>query len=194
MRIDAGRSNDDSKPDDGGCRDVRYAAYGSNLHPLRLAERIASARLFGTAFLPGWALRFHKLSKDGSGKCNIVPGGDGVHLAIFDISPADKAVLDAIEGVGSGYLSRDLDVPGVGPCAAYVAQASHVDDSLLPYDWYRQLVLLGAQANGFPSSYVDGIRAVPGRADPDRRRVALNRRLIEAIGNAPALTDGQAMP
>lgn len=163
-----------------------YAAYGSNLHPLRLRERIASARLLTTAFLPGWALMFHKRSKDGSGKCNIRQGGDGVHLAVFDISRADKSVLDRIEGVGMGYLRHDVDVPGVGRCATYVAQASHVDDSLLPYDWYRELVLLGARAHAFPPRYVDGIAAVRSQPDPERRRDALNRRTIAAISDRQA--------
>jgi hypothetical protein len=34
---------------------VLYAAYGSNLHPLRLAARAPSAALLGTCALPGWS-------------------------------------------------------------------------------------------------------------------------------------------
>lgn len=165
---------------------MRYAAYGSNLHPLRLRGRIASARLLTPAFLPGWTLKFHKRSRDGSGKCNILEGGDGVHVAVFEISPAGKAALDRIEGVGLGYLHQDVDVPGVGRCATYVAQSSHIDESLLPYDWYRELVLLGARSHAFPPHYVDGIAAVHSRSDPVRSRDALNRRTIAAI------LDGQA--
>ncbi len=168
-----------------------YAAYGSNLHPLRLRERIASARLLTRALLPNWRLEFHKRSMDGSGKCNILPGGNGVRLAVFEISPADKVVLDCIEGVGAGYLHYDVDVPAVGRCATYVAQASHVDDALLPYDWYQELVLLGARAHSFPRPYVDAIAAVHSNTDPDPLRDALNRRTITAIRNAQA-TAGRA--
>ncbi len=148
-----------------------YAAYGSNLHPLRLTQRIASARLVATRFLPGWSLHFHKLSQDGSGKCNILRGGDGVHFAIFDICTADKRVLDRIEGVGVGYSNASLSIPGLGDCATYAAQPSHIDDSLAPYDWYKELVLTGARLHGFPDKYLDRIESTLAHADPhpDRR-------------------------
>ena len=35
-----------------------YAAYGSNLHPVRLRERVPSAELLGTGVLEGRELRF----------------------------------------------------------------------------------------------------------------------------------------
>ena len=106
-----------------------YAAYGSNLHPLRLTERISSAQLVTTSFLPNWSLQFHKRSNDGSGKCNILSGGDGIHVAIFDISAADKLVLDSIEGLGVGYSETLLSVPDIGTCVSYVAEQSYIDDS-----------------------------------------------------------------
>ncbi len=147
-----------------------YAAYGSNLHPLRLTRRIASARLVATRFLPDWSLHFHKRSADGSGKCNILKGGDGVHFAVFDIGAADKLVLDSVEGVGAGYSNASLNIPGLGDCATYIAQASHIDDSLAPYDWYRELVLAGARLHRFPGEYLDRIEATPARIDPDVER------------------------
>ena len=148
-----------------------YAAYGSNLHPLRLAQRVVSARLVATRFLPDWSLHFHKRSQDGSGKCNILRGGEGVHFAIFDISAADKLVLDRIEGVGAGYSNASLRVPGLGDCATYAAQPSHIDDSLAPYDWYKELVLTGARLHRFPDKYLDRIESTLADADPhpDRR-------------------------
>jgi gamma-glutamylcyclotransferase len=47
-------------------------AYGSNMLSARLRERVPSARPAGTACLPGFSLRWHKVSVDGSGKCNVV--------------------------------------------------------------------------------------------------------------------------
>lgn len=149
---------------------MRYAAYGSNLHPARLAERLPSARLRGAGQLPDWSLRFHKLSKDASGKCSIVRGDEGVYFAIFDISESDKATLDRIEGVGSGYRAASLRIPPYGECATYIAQASYVDDSLQPYDWYRELVLLGARYHGFPDDYVARIELTQAISDPENKR------------------------
>lgn len=149
-----------------------YAAYGSNLHPARLAERLPSARLLGTGQLQDWSLRFHKRSRDASGKCNIVPGREGACFAIFDISRDDKSVLDRIEGVGSGYAAASLIIPPFGECATYIAEASHVDDALRPYDWYRQLVLAGANYHGFPDDYIARIERVQAVGDPDAERGA----------------------
>ena len=151
---------------------MRYAAYGSNLHPLRLSDRISSARLINTEFLPDWSLHFHKRSVDGSGKCNIVPGGSGVYVAVFDISDADKIVLDKIEGLGSGYNEISLAVPGIGDCVSYGAEDSYIRDSLIPYDWYKELVLVGARAHGFPANYVQRIEMVAAQPDSDSERSA----------------------
>ena len=47
-------------------------AYGSNMPSARLRGRCPSARAIGIAELRGHELRWHKRSKDGSGKCDIV--------------------------------------------------------------------------------------------------------------------------
>jgi hypothetical protein len=149
---------------------MKYAAYGSNLHPLRLSDRIASAQLVADVFLPDWSLKFHKRSEDQSGKCSIRAGSDGVHLAVFEISLEDKIRLDRIEGVGEGYSEISLRIPGLGQCVSYAASESHIDDSLRPYDWYKELVLLGARFHGFPDDYLDHIESVPAIEDPDPDR------------------------
>lgn len=158
-----------------------YAAYGSNLHPLRLSRRLATARLLGTSFLDDWSLRFHKRSVDGSGKCSIQNGSSGVHFAIYDISEADRQLLDTIEGVGSGYSEISIDVPGFGPCFSYAASDTHIDDSLIPYDWYKKLVLAGARAHGFPAAYIEKILSVASRRDPDLVRQQEMRGLVDLI-------------
>ena len=151
---------------------LTYAAYGSNLHPARLMERTPSARLLGTARLPDWSLEFCKRSRDESGKCTLQPGYDGVHVAIFELSAADKSILDAIEGVGNGYDEISLRIPGHGECYSYIAEASHIDETLQPYDWYKQLVVAGARLHRFPLSYVQRLNAVSTKTDPDRERAA----------------------
>ena len=60
--------------------------------------------------------------------------------------PSDKARLDAIEGVGKGYVPSILAVPGYGLCATYVAETGYLDAALPPFCWYRDLVLVGAMA------------------------------------------------
>lgn len=151
---------------------LRYAAYGSNLHPERLARRVPSATLEGTAPLPGMSLHFHKRGRDGSGKASLRPGASerGVHVAIYTLDVGDKPTLDRYEHLGIGYHEHALDVAGFGRCFTYLATPTHIEDSLAPFCWYHELVVLGCNAHGFPADYVDEVRAVDRREDPDERR------------------------
>lgn len=158
-----------------------YAAYGSNLHPVRLSRRLATARLLGTAFLADWSLQFHKRSVDASGKCSIARGSSGVHFAVYEISEADKKVLDQIEGAGSGYTEVSLVVPVYGRCFSYTASETHIDDTLAPYDWYKELVLAGARVLGFPGTYIKAIHAIKAEKDPDLDRRQEMRDLVDLI-------------
>jgi hypothetical protein len=137
---------------------------------VRLRARTPSARLAGTAYLPDWSLRFHKLSIDASGKCSIKKGSSGVYVAVYRMSEVDKRKLDRIEGVGDGYVDARIAVPGFGECATYIAADARVDDSLHPYDWYREMVLLGCESLSLPEHYarrIEGVAAIP---DPDSAR------------------------
>ncbi len=160
---------------------MRYLAYGSNLHPTRLRERVASAELLGTARLQGWQLRVHKRGQDGSAKCNVVLGPDAVHVAVFEMAAGDKPTLDRVEGLNRGYRERWLCLPDYQECFFYQASDGYVDDRLLPFTWYKQLVLLGCERHGFPRNYVDDIRAMPDRMDRDQQRHAKNMAMVEKI-------------
>lgn len=149
---------------------LRYAAYGSNLHPTRLRARVPSARLRGTAALEGYALRFHKRSRDGSAKCDLVAADEVAHVAIYELDADHKTWLDAIEGVGAGYEIATLDVPGHGTCFAYVASASHIEPMLEPFVWYRALVEIGCRYHGFPRAYLERVAATAAIDDPDAAR------------------------
>lgn len=158
-----------------------YAAYGSNLHPGRLRERIRSAKLRGTAFLSRYTLQFHKRGQDRSAKCGFTDCGRGLHVAIYEVNDPDRKVLDRIEGVGKGYDVDEISVPGFGRCFTYVASRTHIDELLHPFDWYREMVLLGCLRHAFPAPYRERIAAVPVIADPDPERRERNWRTVELL-------------
>jgi hypothetical protein len=87
--------------------------------------------------------------------------------------------LDGIEGLGLGYAERDVcvvDAQGaVEMVSAYAASPSHIDDSLLPYGWYLELVVAGATALDLPEWYIDVLRVTPTTVDPDWGRAERNR-------------------
>ncbi|MDH3532641.1 MAG: gamma-glutamylcyclotransferase [Gammaproteobacteria bacterium] len=160
---------------------LRYAAYGSNLHPHRLGRRVPSCDLLGTSFLPDHALHFHKQGMDGSGKCNIQAGGPGVYVAIYSIAATEKPLLDTFEHAGIGYAVSTIDVPGFGSCFTYVANDAHIVDNLDPYCWYREMVVLGCHRLGFPTAYISGITAVTPLRDPDHKRREAQWQLLAAM-------------
>ena len=158
-----------------------YAAYGSNLHPMRLVQRVPSAKLIGTGIVPGFGLRFHKRSLDGSAKCDIVEADSDIHVAVFDIPFAEKPLLDKVEGLGSGYDEKQIAVPGFGDCQTYKAAETHIDPALTPYSWYKALVLVGSAFNNFTKRYIQSIQDVSDQRDPDEQRHAKNMALVEAM-------------
>lgn len=164
---------------------VRYAAYGSNLHPLRLQARVGMARRLGTSVLEDTALRFHKRGNiDGSGKCNFIGHpGERLHLAVYELPEAAIAALDAAEGAGFGYEQSTIRVDGFGECMTYLAQSSHIDETLEPFTWYKALVLAGCRWHRFPGAYIEAIEATPAAVDPDQDRHARHLRLLEALGS-----------
>ena len=164
-----------------------YLGYGSNLHPLRLRQRVPSCRLLGKVALPGYRLVFHKSGMDDSGKCDLLETGYPDDIAwgvLFTMAGEDKPALDEAEG--PGYLCSDLDVIFDGkPIEAmtYLARPERQDPAMVPFDWYRELVLVGARLHEFPPGYITEIGQVPTRPDPDRERARLNEELLGLMRN-----------
>ena len=72
---------------------------------------------------------------------------------------------------------NDLDTPTFGKVGrdlttedAYIAARSHFEPDLLPYEWYRSLVIAGARYHGFPENYISDLERVDCINDPDLQR------------------------
>jgi len=163
-----------------------YFAYGSNLHPLRLQKRVRSARFLGLVPVTGYRLRFHKRHhEDNSGKCNIHLTGqpeDRIYGALYEMNADEKFLLDQCEG--EGYRCDTLSVEFADnfyETFVYIAEESHIDDSLIPHSWYQQIVLLGAEYHQLPDDYLKYIREVRAAEDPDHEQRERNYRLIDEM-------------
>ncbi|REJ81117.1 MAG: gamma-glutamylcyclotransferase [Acidobacteria bacterium] len=161
-----------------------YFAYGSNLLVARLrqADRCPSARPLTVARLDRHRLDFAKRSDvDGSSKCTVLPDpARSVHGVLYEIAQAhERRALDAVEGVGKGYEVQEVSVSclagGRHTAFTYIAQPAWTDPALLPYDWYRDLVLHGALEHGLPEELVARLRRTATRTDPDRARAERER-------------------
>jgi len=89
--------------------------------------------------------------------------------------------LGKIEGVGFGYSEISLSLPGFGDCVSYIAEESHIDNSLRPYDWYKEFVLVGARFHGFPDEYLKRIESIQTRCDPDPDRRGKEWETVEMV-------------
>jgi hypothetical protein len=166
---------------------VEYLAYGSNMLTSRLAARVPSARDPRVAALPGFVVRYRKISVDGSAKCDLVRAEPSAtaYGVVFAIAPRDKLSLDGFEGAGRGYheerLAVEVDGRELHPLV-YLADASHVVDGLVPFDWYRDIVVAGAREHDLPAAYIREQLDVPARADPDEARSLRERSVLGDIG------------
>ncbi len=147
-----------------------YFAYGSNLGTMRLRDRGIAAKPAGPAQLHGHLLRFHKRSKDGSGKANALRTGrkdDVVWGVLFELTTEDLSRLDGFEGRGKGYerverLVMLADGSEVS-CWVYLASADSIDDLLRPTVDYLRLVVDGAREHQLPPEYLRMLEAVQVR-------------------------------
>lgn len=159
-------------------RSTLYFGYGSNLLAARLEHRLGPCVRLGAASLPGYALRFHKRGRDGSGKCDAFHTGDPTDRlwgGVFRLDDRQLAELDRIEGPGYERATVAVILGGrlVG-ADLYVARLEARAPGLAPYDWYKEFVLAGACELALPRGYRDAIGAVPSLPDPGRARAARN--------------------
>ena len=148
-----------------------------------------SCKALGIATLPSHALRFHKRSKDKSGKCNAVASGNDTSVigVLFSFDPADRAKLDKAEGVGSGYEHTMVTVINDEgrrrAVLTYLATPGYIDDSLSPYGWYKDFVLEGGREHGLPPDYIaEYIQSVEAIEDPDKARDKMRRATLANPG------------
>lgn len=142
----------------------------------RLKKRCKSARVIGPAWVDGYTLAFTKKSEDGSGKATLVKSADHgarVHGVLFELDERGKRALDRDEGPGYACVGVEvLSGKNARSTSAitYIAHLDRIDGTRLPFDWYLDLVVRGAEQHGLPDEYVGALAATPFKADPDLTR------------------------
>jgi gamma-glutamylcyclotransferase len=160
---------------------MKYFAYGSNMLEVRFKHRsrAPSASCIGVGMLRGYQIRFHKMGKDGSAKCNALKTenlGDTVYGVVFHVADREMLLLDKEEDIGRGGYSRSkVNIEMVNGSreplvACYFANPKFIDDSLHPFEWYKALVVAGAQEHNLPEEYVQVLREHPDIYDTDKGR------------------------
>ena len=162
-------------------------AYGSNMNLNRLTKRVPSAVKVCNAFLPGYKLVCNKISKDGSAKANIMKTDNLAELVwgvLFTIDDKEKPLLDKAEGLGKGYNEDKLtffdDAGNTYTAQVYIADSNSIDNTLLPYDWYKEFIISGAIQNKLPAEYILNLKSIPCIRDHDAERRKNNYSILSA--------------
>jgi len=167
-----------------------YFAYGSNLHPHRLADRLGAVSLIGVVRLANTRLLFDKVGRDHSGKCNLELNvtESEVWGALYELTEEQFATLDQHESRGHGYARESVSVSTNGDTViadTYIAMPEFRDGNLQPFSWYRDLVLAGARHHQFPPDYCRHLEDTTVISDPDRERRAHWHAFAQALLDNP---------
>jgi len=150
---------------------MKYFAYGSNMFTYRLEKRVGKVEIIGVCKLPRYCLQFNKVSVDSSLKANITTDdNDDVFGVLFEINPNKKDELDKAEGLGKGYRINEIEVEQIETnektrAFTYVAEKIDNSNANKPYDWYLQLITIGAEEHNLPEEYVNRIKSVSTKED-----------------------------
>ncbi len=74
---------------------------------------------------------------------------------LFVVQAPEIPALDRAEGLRKGYHKSTPEVlaeTGATPCFLCLADENAIDDSLKPYDWYKQVIVIGAKEHGLRMS------------------------------------------
>lgn len=167
-----------------------YFSYGSNMHAKRLWERVPSAKFIAVACLTGYELKFNKKSKDESGKANILKSdGADVYGVLWQINISDMENLDKAEGLGYGYNKDKIMIHKDGcispksetvEALTYVGDVKYLDDTLIPYAWYKSFVVEGAKDHGLPEGYIAHLAKTSSKEDLNNERKQKNLIILNA--------------
>jgi hypothetical protein len=146
---------------------THYAAYGTNMDPVRMGERCPHSPLSTVGWLQGWRLTFggEEHGWDGALTTIVEDPIDQVFVALYDVSREDESALDSWESADSG-LYRKTKVR-VATMAGSVVAWTYVLDAYeggLPSASYLGVLADAAEAADAPADYVAALRRRPCRS------------------------------
>ncbi|MPZ60334.1 MAG: gamma-glutamylcyclotransferase [Propionibacteriales bacterium] len=144
-----------------------YAAYGSNLDPVRMSQRCPHSPLRGAGWLTDWRLTFggEAFGWDGPLATVVEDPLHQVFVAVYDLTAEDERALDEWEGVDHAFYRkirvRVQTLDGDRLAWVYVLDAY---EGGLPSASYLGLIADAAEAAGAPDDYVAELRSRPCRS------------------------------
>lgn len=172
---------------------MKYFAYGEKMFTPQLQAIVPNASVMGVAKIRGYKLFFHsKGHDDPSGKCNIIPVRDlscEVMGVLYEIAPAERHLLDRCEHLGYGIQETTLKVSPLNDdndnpdqfAFTYIANKENVFEDLIPFSWYKDLIISGAREHHLPEDYIKHLENMACMQDPNAYRANKQKRFLESI-------------
>ena len=141
-----------------------YFAYGSNMERVQMKRLCPKARFVAAAVLPDHELVFSGSSRMwGGGIANIrdVPGKK-VEGVVWEISEAERKVLDEYEGYPDFYVTKEVQVQTTSGKAltAFAYVMANPGREMPPSKPYKRLLISGAEEHGLSEKYIAYLESI----------------------------------
>lgn len=136
-----------------GIKHSYYFAYGSNMNPTRLLDRIGKYHTGCAASLADYGFLYNKKSTDGTSKANLEKAsGKFIRGVCYEIDEEDLNELDKYE---KGYSRHNIEIKRGEACSHAVTYISKsVANNLLPSSEYREHITKGAEYWQLDKNYI----------------------------------------
>jgi len=141
-----------------------YAAYGSNMDPVQMAERCPYSPQAGTGWLDGWRLTFggEHIGWEGALATVVEDKDCRVFVVLYELSDGDEQALDRWDGATLGYYSKlKVRVATLDDDALAWLYVLNDYEGGLPSARYLGIMADAAEAAGAPEDYVTELRTRP---------------------------------
>lgn len=141
-----------------------YFAYGSNMERFQLKRLCPKAKFVAAVVLADYELAFSGNSPMwGGGIADIRERlGKTVEGVVWEISEAERKVLDEYEGYPALYLHKEVQVRNragkVITAFAYIM--ANPGREMAPSKRYKQLLISGAEEHGLSDEYIDLLESI----------------------------------
>lgn len=170
---------------------MKYFAYSEKMFSHHLNHIVREVICLGVVKAIGYKLFFHNRGIDDfSGKCNIVPVNDlsqEVYGVLYEIKEEERYLLDRSEGLGISTQEIILKVYPVNTqeegvfAFTYVAHKDNVFEDLVPFSWYKEMVISGAKEHQLPENYIHHLEQYACSEDPNVQRANKQKRVLGSV-------------
>lgn len=145
-----------------------YAAYGPMMDPRTMSTRCPHSPLRGTGWLRGWRLTFggEEYGWDGAMAMLVEDPIDQVFVALYDVTPEDRAALDELHSVSTGlHLHTKVRISTLAGEQLAWTHVLAAYEGGLPSASYIGALAEAADAADAPADYVAALRNRPCRSN-----------------------------